>query len=102
MLYGQPSRDPVIVADEAHRAMMERGSERLWQRIHAHYLGKPIPANDSFGYPLPNQVGQKYRPIHEADVAHLIADRAPCARCGVRQDRHAEGGCATYRRGGSV
>ena len=86
-MYGQPSRDPLIVQDEMHRNMMERGSERLWQRILAYRGGKPMPANDTFDFALPRQVGQKFRPIHEADVAHLIADRAPCARCGVRQDR---------------
>lgn len=99
--YGQPARDPISVADQAHLEMMERGSYRLLKRIHAYQTGKPAPAarNDDLIWSMEYEAGVKVRAAQERPFEHPLADRAPCARCGVRVDRHAEAGCAHYRRG---
>jgi hypothetical protein len=86
MLIGQPSRDPVIIRDEMHYTMMERGSTRLASAIDAYRAGKPAPkaANDVM-WLMPLQPGQSHRPAALAPPAEY-RHREPCTYCGTRAD----------------
>jgi hypothetical protein len=85
MLIGQPSRDPVIIRDEMHYTMMERGSIRLAAAIKLAQHGKaPKPANDMM-WLMPFKGGANHRPAAPSamlDYRH----RDPCTFCGTRAD----------------
>lgn len=100
MLIGAPSVDPIIVRDEMHRTMMERGSKRLRQSIEmmrSGHAAKEGPRDLMWLMPFEN--GRKVRAAASPSRLALFQQRDPCAGCGVRADRHAESGCANYKRG---
>ena len=99
MLIGQPSIDPIIARDNAHYEMMRRGCMALGAAIDAyrsntiHGFTKPDPM-----WLMPfDKAHRKVGPIHNDNPSWH--DREPCISCGVRADRHADGGCKSYRRG---
>lgn len=98
MMIGQPASDPIIVRDQLHRTMMERGSVRLAAAIKLVRAGQlpPTPANDVM-WLMPFDKAKRFVEFTVADPPRTSRD--PCGRCGVREDYHAEGGCARYRRG---
>lgn len=99
MSAGNPANDIILVRDEMHRTMMERGSARLATAIRQHKAGwVPAASNDDLVWLIETPVGTLVR---EAAIQMPVSwhDREPCVSCGVRADRHAEGGCKSFRRG---
>ena len=89
---GNPSRDMIILGDELHRTMMERGSNRLLEAIKGRYAA---PAGLMWVKPYTAGVTVR-EAVNDAELPAV--ERNPCVRCGVRRDRHSEGGCASFQR----
>jgi len=88
----------------SHLEAMQRGSAMLGEAIDKMLKGFSPSTPDKLlwrnasGPESSNGSDTSVRP-YEAPLAFLPADRTPCAACGVRFDRHSEGGCKSYRRG---
>lgn len=99
MSAGNPANDIILVRDEMHRTMMARGSKRLAGAIQQHKSGwVPRASNDDLMWLVETPVGTLVRQA-VTQPEPVAINRDPCASCGVRADRHAEGGCKAYRRG---
>lgn len=99
MHLGQPASDPIVLQDQLHRTMMERGSNRLASAISIYRQGwVPKASNDDVMWLRDIPVGSRVREAAN-DIITEPSNRDPCAGCGVRADRHAESGCASYKRG---
>lgn len=97
MMIAPACRDPLILRDEMHYTMMERGSIRLRSAIEAARAGRAVPNRGDVMWLVPRQPLGK--PRDYAPEIIVRQHRDPCVTCGVRADRHAENGCASYRRG---
>lgn len=96
---GNPANDIILVRDEMHRTMMERGSKRLRDAICIYQQGwRPKASIDDVMWLMPFEPGKRVRPVSPSPIA-AFEHRDPCGRCGVRADRHRVHGCASYRRG---
>ena len=99
MMIGPSCRDPIIARDERHYELMELGSAALAKAIDA-YRSKTI-----HGFRRAEPIWLMPFDRARREVATIQNDnpnwhdREPCISCGVRADRHAEGGCKSYRRG---
>lgn len=77
-------RDPIILRDEMHYTMMERGSNRLSDAIRTHRAGFTPPVRNEVMWLTPRQpVGKPREYVPQVlDRQH----RDPCPYCAVRGD----------------
>lgn len=97
MMISPACRDPLILRDEMHYTMMERGSIRLRGAIEAARAGRAPPIRGDVMWLVPRQPVGKPRDYQPETIVRQ--DRDPCVTCGVRADRHRLHGCVAYRRG---
>lgn len=98
MFIAPACRDPLILRDEMHYTMMERGSRRLAAAVIGYRRGSPPAAsNDDVMWLVPRHPTGKTRVWTPETIDRQYRD--PCVTCGVRADRHRLHGCASYRRG---
>lgn len=91
--------DGILTADDWRYRQMEEASTKLLNAITLAQLGRNPMTPSELLWTGQSFAGRVERELVQHDEP-VATRRNPCARCGVRQDFHANHGCGVYVVGG--